>query len=47
MLHFRQMKTKLTCTENFVKFGHVDFEIYEQTLTDTLIAIFKTPSGLK
>jgi len=34
-LHCHQRRTKpwpkLTCTENFVKFGHVVFEICEQT----------------
>jgi len=36
---------QLTCTENFVKFGHVAFEICEQTdiHEDTNIAVLSTP----
>jgi len=36
---------QITCTENFVKFGHVAFEIYEQTHIheDTNIAVLSTP----
>jgi len=37
----------VTCTENFMKFGHVVYEICKQTErhTDALIAIHCTPPG--
>jgi len=50
---YRQRRTEpqpqVTCTENFVKFGDVVFEIWELTdrHIDTLIAILRTPSGVE
>ena len=59
ILHCRQSRNdsrpQMTCTENFVKFGHFVFETCERTdrqtdrhrPTETLIAILRTPTGIE